>query len=131
MKPAHNSHHKSKKNSTLRVGDWICQFCNNYNYSFRTICTFPLNKGNRCSAYPQKPSNLQLHSYKRPEPQKKSIHQKDEKLIRSINDEDFPKVVFLMLGDEGGESKEEEVGSRLGRNDQSLSMKWIQKLIED
>ena len=35
---------KQKKSSSSRNGDWTCQFCNNYNYSFRVICKFLLIK---------------------------------------------------------------------------------------
>lgn len=27
-----------------REGDWVCLYCSNYNYSFRTICTGSLMK---------------------------------------------------------------------------------------
>ena len=74
---------------------------------FEPFVTFFTNAGNRCSAHPQKPSNLQFPCYKGPESSKKTIKQKDEKQLRNVNDEDFPKVVFLMLGDEGGDWKEE------------------------
>ena len=38
MSSARNYQHKYKKNNNTRHGDWICQFCQNYNYSFRVIC---------------------------------------------------------------------------------------------
>ena len=102
MKPAHSSHHKTRKNSTLRVGDWICHACNNYNYSFRVICNFLTSTGNRCSAQPY---NVPFNCLKGQDQAKKPSKPKEEKQSRSIDGEDFPKVVFLMLGDEGGEWK--------------------------
>ena len=50
--PEHRGNNKAannkKKAQTNREGDWICQVCSNYNYSFRLKCNWNTNAGNRC-----------------------------------------------------------------------------------
>ena len=51
--------------------------------------------------------------------------------MKSTVDENFPKVVFLMLGDENVDWDQYQVGVRINRTDHTMSTSWIQKLIED
>lgn len=45
-----------------RHNDWICNICNNYNYSFRQECIQLYYVGNRCHTVPRKITYNVLHN---------------------------------------------------------------------
>lgn len=51
-----NREEKTKLPLELRVGDWICMYCNNFNFSFRMKC-------NRCGLLRKSSSHLLRHNY--------------------------------------------------------------------
>ena len=51
-----NREEKTKLPLELRVGDWICMYCNNFNFSFRMKC-------NRCGLLRKSSSHILRHNY--------------------------------------------------------------------
>ena len=51
-----NREEKTKLPLELRVGDWICMYCNNFNFSFRMKC-------NRCGLLRKSSSHILKHNY--------------------------------------------------------------------
>lgn len=51
-----NREEKTKLPLELRVGDWICMYCNNFNFSFRIKC-------NRCGLLRKSSSHILRHNY--------------------------------------------------------------------
>ena len=56
MLPLTNWEEKTKLPSEIRVGDWICLYCNNLNFSFRKKC-------NRCGLFRKSSTLLLKHQY--------------------------------------------------------------------
>ena len=81
-----------------KYDDWICIFCQNHNYSFRTVCTSPPHPGNRCHSQTKEYNTYllllqqglieppQLPASPEPEP--------------CSSEEAFPNFVLLMVSEE-------------------------------